>query len=47
MRTVIERSERLGLYVCGTQREALIATRAMLRRLARRYLRSQGLRQCA
>jgi hypothetical protein len=44
LRTAIERSERLGLYVRGSQREALRATRVMLRRLVRRYLRSHGLR---
>jgi hypothetical protein len=47
MRTVIDRSDRLGLAVGGSQREALAATRAMLRRLVRRYLRSQGLRLSA
>jgi len=44
LRTVIDRCEQLGLYVRGPQREALAATRALLRRLVRRYLRSQGLR---
>ena len=44
LRTAIDRSERLGLYVRGSQREALRAARLMLRRLVRRYLRSQGLR---
>ena len=38
------RRARLGLYVQGPQREALRATRGMLRRLVRLYMRSQGLR---
>ncbi len=44
LRTVIDRCERFGLHVRGPQREALAATRVMLRRLVRSYLRSQGLR---
>jgi hypothetical protein len=44
LRTVIERSAVLELYTRGGQREALAAARKMLLRLARRYLRSQGLR---
>jgi hypothetical protein len=44
LRTAIERSERLQLYVQGGQRQSLSDTRAMLRRLVRRYMRSQGLR---
>lgn len=44
MRTLIARSEDLTLCVRGRQREALAATRALLRRLVRRYLRSAGLR---
>ena len=47
MRTVIGRADALGLYVRGSQREGLVATRVVLRRLVRRYLRSPGLRQCA
>ena len=47
MRTVIDRSERLQLQVGGSQRATLAAVRGMLRRLVRRYLRSQGLRLCA
>jgi hypothetical protein len=44
LRTAIAHSERLGLYVRGSQREALRAARRMLQRLVRRYLRSHGLR---
>lgn len=44
IRAVIDRCERRHLFVRGTQREALRATRAMLRTLVRRYLRSHGLR---
>ena len=40
----IARSERLQLYVRGSQRESLRTTRIMLRRLVRLYMRSQGLR---
>jgi hypothetical protein len=47
MRAAIERSEALRLRVGGTQREALVHTRRLLQRLARRYLRSQGLRLLA
>jgi hypothetical protein len=43
LRTAIERSERLQLYVRGSQREALRATRHAAR-LVRLYMRSQGLR---
>ena len=44
LRTAISRSERLQLYVRGSQREALRATRMMLLQLTRLYMRSQGLR---
>jgi hypothetical protein len=44
LRTAISRSERLQLYVSGSQRESLRKTRIMLRRLVRLYMRSQGLR---
>jgi hypothetical protein len=44
LRTVIDRCERFGLHLRGSQREALATTRVMLRRLVRSYLRSQGLR---
>ncbi len=44
MRTLITRSEDLALFVRGREREALASTRALLRRLVRRYLRSAGLR---
>src|ERR1700681_590633 len=44
LRTAIDRGQRLQLYVRGTQRESLRATRIMLRRLVRLYMRSQGLR---
>jgi len=44
MRTLITRSEDLTLFVSGRQREALAATRVLLRRLVHRYLRSAGLR---
>jgi hypothetical protein len=44
LRIAIERCERLQLYVDGTQREALRASRIMLRRLIRLYMRSAGLR---
>jgi hypothetical protein len=44
LRTAIDRSERLQLYVRGAQRESLRATRLMLRRMVRLYMRSQGLR---
>jgi hypothetical protein len=47
MRTAIERSEALELYVTGSRRVTLAATRRMLRQLARRYLNSPGLRQNA
>lgn len=47
LRTLIARSERLDLAVAGSQRAALAATRRLLRRLVRRYLRSQGLQLCA
>jgi hypothetical protein len=47
MRTAIERSEALHLRVPGTEREALALSRRLLQRLARRYLRSQGLRLVA
>jgi hypothetical protein len=44
LRSAIERSVRLGLYVRGPQRQALRGVRAMLVRLMRLYLRSRGLR---
>ena len=44
LRTAISRSRHLNLYVHGAQRAALRATRTMLRRLLRLYMRSQGLR---
>jgi hypothetical protein len=44
LRTAIVRSERLGLFVRGSQRQALRSARQMLQRLVRRYLRSHGLR---
>ncbi|MGH8142755.1 MAG: putative zinc-binding metallopeptidase [Steroidobacteraceae bacterium] len=44
LRTVIDRCEGAGLHLRGPQREALAASRVLLRRLVRRYLRSQGLR---
>jgi hypothetical protein len=44
LRTAISRSERLQLYVRGSQRESLRRTRIMLRRLVRLYMRSEGLR---
>jgi hypothetical protein len=44
LRTTIDRSERLRLYVRGRQRESLRDARLMLRRLVRLYMRSQGLR---
>ncbi len=44
LRTAIDRSERLQLYVRGSQRDSLRATRRMLRRMVRLYMRSQGLR---
>ncbi|HWW21912.1 MAG TPA: putative zinc-binding metallopeptidase [Steroidobacteraceae bacterium] len=44
LRTAIHRSERLQLYVRGAQRESLRHTRITLRRLAKLYMRSQGLR---
>jgi len=44
LRSAIQSSERLGLYVRGTQRQSLRATRSMLARLTRLHLRSQGLR---
>jgi len=44
LRIAIDRSERLQLFVQGSQRDALRETRALLRRLARLYLRSPGLR---
>jgi Putative zinc-binding metallo-peptidase len=43
-RTAIHRSERLRLYVSGSQRDSLSRTRMMLRRLVLLYMRSQGLR---
>jgi hypothetical protein len=47
LRTAISRSERLQLYVRGSQREALRNARMMLGRLTRLYMRSQGLRMRA
>jgi hypothetical protein len=47
LRAAIERSAHLNLYVAGSQRAALAASRGMLRQLARRYLASQGLQQVA
>ena len=44
LRIAIDRSVRLRLFVRGRQRDALRAARAMLRRLARLYMRSPGLR---
>ena len=44
LRTTIDRAERLQLFVRGSQRASLRATRTMLRRLLRLYMRSQGLR---
>jgi hypothetical protein len=44
LRTAIDRGARLQLYVRGSQRASLRATRTMLRRLVRLYMRSQGLR---
>lgn len=44
MRSLIARSEDLRLCVRGRKREALAATRGLLRRLVRRYRRSAGLR---
>lgn len=44
LRIAIDRSARLRLYVHGRQRDALRATRIMLRRLVRVYMRSPGLR---
>ena len=44
LRIAIDRSARLQLYVHGRQRDALRATRGMLRRLVRVYMRSPGLR---
>lgn len=44
MRIAIERCMQMRLYVSGPQREALRGVRALLRRLVRRYMRSQGLR---
>jgi hypothetical protein len=44
LRSAIQRSERLGLYVRGTQRQSLRDTRSMLARLTRLHLRSHGLR---
>jgi hypothetical protein len=44
LRTAIDRGARLRLYVRGSQRAALRATRTMLRRMVRLYMRSQGLR---
>ncbi|HEY1724192.1 MAG TPA: putative zinc-binding metallopeptidase [Steroidobacteraceae bacterium] len=44
LRTAIERGERLRLYIRGPQRAALSAARNTLRRMARLYMRSQGLR---
>jgi hypothetical protein len=44
LRSAIQRSEHLGLYVRGPQRQCLRAARTMLARLTRLYLRSQGLR---
>jgi hypothetical protein len=44
LRIAIDRSARLQLYVRGRQRDALRASRTMLRSLARLYMRSPGLR---
>jgi hypothetical protein len=44
LRTAIDRGARLRLYVRGPQRASLRATRTMLRRMVRLYMRSQGLR---
>jgi hypothetical protein len=44
LRTAIHRSERLRLYVHGSQRDSMRRTRIMLRRLVALYMRSQGLR---
>jgi hypothetical protein len=44
VRTAIARSERLQLFVRGSQRESLRSVRIMLHRLVRLYMRSQGLR---
>lgn len=44
LRIAIDRSARLQLYVQGAQRDALRATRSLLRSLARLYMRSPGLR---
>jgi hypothetical protein len=44
LRIAIDRSVRLQLYVQGAQRDALRATRRLLRSLARLYMRSPGLR---
>jgi hypothetical protein len=44
VRIAIERSERLQLYVTGSQRDALRSARSMLCRLVRLYMRSPGLR---
>ncbi|HEY2418264.1 MAG TPA: putative zinc-binding metallopeptidase [Steroidobacteraceae bacterium] len=44
LRIAIDRSARLQLYVQGTQRAALRASRSLLRGLARLYMRSPGLR---
>jgi Putative zinc-binding metallo-peptidase len=47
LRVAIERSEALRLRAAGSEREALALSRRLLQRLARRYLRSQGLRLAA
>jgi Putative zinc-binding metallo-peptidase len=44
LRTAFYRSDRLHLYVCGSQRESLRRARTMLCRLVGFYMRSQGLR---
>ena len=44
LRIAIDRSARLRLFAQGRQRDALRAARRMLRRLARLYMRSPGLR---
>src|SRR5580658_6424482 len=42
LRTAFYRSDRLHLYVCGSQRESLRRARTMLCRLVGFYMRSQG-----
>jgi hypothetical protein len=44
LRIAIDRSVRLRLFAQGRERDALRAARRMLRRLARLYMRSPGLR---